>query len=381
MDWNQLAEQLAKLINAYGGELLATFIGVMALWFRDRIINFAKLLWDSIVRIRRAQDAIASDAPWLVKPARSRADLLESEIPILTFANLKGGVGKTTLAANIAAYFATAVDSARNRGAKHRVLLVDLDFQGSLSSMILNVDQRLPAKNGLSKASKLIIGNLDADNVCEAPYSKDSDRIHGIPAYYDLARIETRTFMQWLIQDFKKDLRYILRDLLLHERIQRKFDLIIIDAPPRLTTATIQALSASTHVLIPTKLDRLSGDAVGTFVDQIEEFRTLWPKLKIAGAIGMMVAENPDTGNPPTPTEQAGEQVVNVAVRTVYESRNLQPPPTMLFPRNTYISDSEYIRKHAGDGIAYLRLAGNQNDLRVKSMIDRLGRHIQECVK
>lgn len=31
MDWNQLFEQLAKVINAYGGELLATFIGVMAL--------------------------------------------------------------------------------------------------------------------------------------------------------------------------------------------------------------------------------------------------------------------------------------------------------------------------------------------------------------
>lgn len=379
MQVEELITSLGQVIARYGTELITAFIGLIALWFRDRIFGFLRLFWDSIVRIQKAREAIASDTPWLVKTPRNRMDLAESEIPILTFANLKGGVGKTTLAANVAAYFATSVQSVRHPDRLCRVLVIDLDFQGSLSSMILDVDQRLPPSGGLSKASKLISGALDADDVCDAPYSKDSDRIHGIAAYYDLARIETRTFMQWLIQEFRKDLRYVLRDLLHEGAIQQKYDIIIIDAPPRLSTAAIQALCASTHVIIPTKLDRLSADAVGTFIDQLEELRALWPKLKVVGAVGMMIGQNSEL--PLGTTEVAGEQVVNVAVRTVCEARNLQPPARIMSPQNTYIADSEYIRKHAGDGIAYLRLAGNERERRVREMIDRLGAWIKESVQ
>jgi cellulose biosynthesis protein BcsQ len=380
MDTSEIQAAAVRLFSEYGTQLLTAIIGVLAVWFRDRILKFVRLFWDAIVRIRSAQRAIASDTPWLVKTPRSRASLSVSQIPIITLANLKGGVGKTTLAANLAAYFASEVDSKRNPTTKCRVLVIDLDFQGSLSSMILDVDQRLPSPNSFSKASKLVIGSLDPDDLCDAPYSKDSDRIHGVPAYFDLARVETRTFMQWLIQDFTKDLRYILRDLLHSERVQKKFDIVIIDAPPRLTTGAVQALCASTHVLIPTKLDRLSGDAVGTFIEQIEDLRELWPQLKIIGAVGMMVEQNPDTENPPSETEQAGEAVVNVAARTVYERRNLEPRAEMMLPRTTYIADSAYIRRHAGDGLAYFRLANNQNEARVRNMFKRLGAHIHSEV-
>ena len=54
---------------------------------------------------------------------------------IITVANLKGGVGKTTLAANIAAFLASDVDWEK------RILLIDLDYQGSLSSMALPEDE------------------------------------------------------------------------------------------------------------------------------------------------------------------------------------------------------------------------------------------------
>lgn len=51
--------------------------------------------------------------------------------PIIMVANLKGGVGKTTLTANLAAFFS-------ERG--KRVLLIDCDYQGSLSNMLLSAD-------------------------------------------------------------------------------------------------------------------------------------------------------------------------------------------------------------------------------------------------
>src|SRR3972149_10867588 len=87
-----------------------------------------------------------------------------------------------------------------------------------------------------------------------------------IPAYYDLAQVETRLLVRWLLRADGFDLRYVLADLLLSPEVQAAFDRIIIDAPPRLSTAAIQALCASTHLLIPTILDQMSGDAVGTFV-------------------------------------------------------------------------------------------------------------------
>ena len=371
-------EQVSEIVREYAAQLAAAIIGLMAIWFRDRIFNTIKLLWTAIARIRSAETAIASNSPWLMKPARSSEDLVSSAIPILTIANLKGGVGKTTLAANLAGYFVSNRKSTQRPGEPFRVLLIDLDFQGSLSSMVLHRDDRYPAVGGLSKASKLISGELDAAAVCEAARCPESASIQTVPAYYDLARVETRTFMQWMLQTLKKDLRYILHDVLREPSVQKRFDLIIVDAPPRLTTGAIQALCASTHVLVPTRLDGLSGEAVASFYDQMEALRPLWPQLRFVGVAATMVGENPDRKHPPSPTERAGENVVTLSVQTICNARNLQPPKAILLDRDTYIADHKAIRGAAGDGVAYLRLMHNVEDRRVRSMVNRLGAAVWE---
>jgi cellulose biosynthesis protein BcsQ len=55
--------------------------------------------------------------------------------------------------------------------------------------------------------------------------------------------------------------------------VQRAFDLIIIDCPPRLTTSKIQALCAGSHLLIPTIFDRTSAEAVVTLYEQVETLK------------------------------------------------------------------------------------------------------------
>ncbi len=72
-------------------------------------------------------DAFWSRAPE-VNSLKSYAERIAQSIPILLFANQKGGVGKTTIAANLAAHF--------QHKAGERVLAIDLDYQGSMSIMM-----------------------------------------------------------------------------------------------------------------------------------------------------------------------------------------------------------------------------------------------------
>lgn len=73
---------------------------------------------------------------WLRKPLRpdDYVQVLKGSIPIITVVNLKGGVGKTTIAANLVGYFS---EQKRQDGRPLNILVVDLDYQGSLSGMLL----------------------------------------------------------------------------------------------------------------------------------------------------------------------------------------------------------------------------------------------------
>ena len=77
-----------------------------------------------------------------VDEASQRLVAERSTIPVLAVGNLKGGVGKTTLAANIGGYFGST------RGSDLKVLFLDFDFQGSLST-ILNAISDAPPETGV----------------------------------------------------------------------------------------------------------------------------------------------------------------------------------------------------------------------------------------
>ena len=192
-----------------------------------------------------------------------------SGFKVLAIANLKGGVGKTTLTANLGAYFA--------KEWKQRVLLVDLDFQGSLSSMRFSRRRWTPPALQNSTATKLISNDITPDLVATVARDVDlkNDGIGNgylkvITAYYDLAQADNRLLVEWLLQCRLKipksmrqgarrltrrkalqdaGIRYTLAEILHSQSVRDAFDLVIIDRPPRLTTSEI--LSALRQLASP----------------------------------------------------------------------------------------------------------------------------------
>jgi chromosome partitioning protein len=231
----------------------------------DRLINALKYerdLWNLRDPVRPP-----GYQEWIVRPSPK----------VLLIANLKGGVGKTTLSANLAAYFD------QKRGA--RVLLIDMDYQGSLSNMLVRASRAPEAE---SQVQKILSGDWDGGAVCAAARDlrPNLTRSKLIMADYRLASAENRLMIEWAFDDSGIDTRFSLARALMHPRIKERFDLVILDAPPRLTFGMINALGAASHVLIPTVIDRMSAEAVGNFLAAMRGLRgDLNPLIKVAGVV------------------------------------------------------------------------------------------------
>jgi cellulose biosynthesis protein BcsQ len=299
---------------------------------------------------------------------------------ILSIANLKGGVGKTTLAANIGAYLA--------KDWQKSVLLIDLDFQGSLSSMVFPGND-WPRS---SLAAKLISGDFTPDLVDHVAQNVElRDRASGcgrlkiITAHYDLAQADNRLMVEWLLQSRHKlpkslrqalrdivfgklfriqDVRYILAETLHSHSVQDAFDLIIIDCPPRLTTSEIQSFCASSHLLIPTIFDRTSAEAVLSLCEQIEILKAggICPYLKYLGVVGSM---------------WVGSHSIQQETKT-YVQKMLQEATIEIevLPSAKFVPHTTKLVKNAGEGIAYLTMPQWQDHAEIRNSIAILAEYV-----
>jgi len=327
----EVVKDVIKWLAVAGISVAATWASVRFRdWWKRR-----KGSADCWERLERARSAVRGQSGVWLTPPRTYPEnyklRLNGSIPILTLANLKGGVGKTTIAANLAGAFALSGE---------KILLIDLDFQGSLSSMMLGAEagKARPAANELSAASEALLGEKTANwLVARARPSPVLANIFTVPSFYDLARAENQLLIEWLIKDRPHDMPYFLSKLLLSDEVQRTYDRVLIDAPPRMSAACVQALCASTHLLIPTIMDQTSTEGVTTFINEVNELRAngLCPQIEYLGIVGSML---------PSGTTRYYEP----AVKNLTDEIRVKKLQVDLLPETTWIKELPAIGRAAG---------------------------------
>lgn len=173
---------------------------------------------------------------------------------VISVANHKGGVGKSTSAVNIGAGLGKA---------GKRVLLIDLDPQGNLSQSL-----------GVKTTERTVYGAMRG----EYPLTpvKINDKLSVVPSNIDLAGAEIE-----LSSEAGRE--FFLRELI--EPLKKNHDYILIDCPPSLGLLTLNGLTAADEVYVPMQSEYLAMHGLSKLLEIVEKTKKRLNKNLILGGV------------------------------------------------------------------------------------------------
>lgn len=253
---------------------------------------------------------------------------------VLTIANQKGGVGKTTTAINLGTALAAIGET---------VLLIDLDPQGNASTG-LGIDQRHRTKSSFD----VLVGDT---GLLDAAVATDVPRVSIVPATMDLLGAE-------MMLAPERDRTHRLRQAIdvCTKNGAQPYSYILIDCPPSLNLLTINAMAAADGVLVPLQTEFFALEGLSQLLKTVEQVRSsVNASLEIYGVVLTMF----------DPRNNLSGQVIK-DVRAFLGGKVFET----VIPRNVRVSEAPSYGKPV---LLYdLKCAGSQAYLRLASeMIQR----------
>jgi chromosome partitioning protein len=267
---------------------------------------------------------------------------LAPNLRVLTLANQKGGVGKTTTTINLGTALAAIGE---------RVLIIDLDPQGNASTG-LGIDRR---QRQISTFD-VMVGD---ESLMAAIQQTAVPRLSIAPSTLDLLGVELEIASA---KDRAHKLKAAIRQLVEHQvdlPEAERITYVLIDCPPSLNLLTINALAAAHSVLVPLQCEFFALEGLSQLLSTVEQVRkTLNEDLDIHGIVLTMY----DPRN-------------NLATQVVADVRSFMGDKVYetIIPRNVRISEAP---SHGKPVLLYdLKCAGSQAYLKLASeVIQREGR-------
>ena len=243
---------------------------------------------------------------------------------IISFANQKGGVGKTTTCVNMSSFMALM---------GKKVLMIDLDPQGNATSNL-----------GFSKDGKFnSVYQVLSDEVSveNAIYETKIKNLSLIPSNIHLAGVEVELV-------YMNSREFVIKNIL--DKIKNNYDYITIDCPPSLGLITINAFTASDAVIIPIQCEFFALEGLSQLMNTIRLVKKkLNPEIAIDGVVLTMCSARNNLG------KQVAEEINKFFADTVFKTtipRNVRLAESPSFGEPIYTYDKSCVGSKAYKALA-----------------------------